>query len=148
MSRPLWKDRDRIVSSLAASDTHRAEELAAYIDRALADAARRAQDGPRSARAYSVGVEAGIRRAIGQLPAGSRTLGRWNLTGQVMSWIEMKGPGFFGLRRVPDVRVVRRVLSQMIEERGRKMGIAESQCLGGPAHTPNTGGTPSPTTQT
>lgn len=84
------------------------------FDRQATHAIKRAENGPRNAQTYGVEVvEAGIRKAIGTLPAN----GVRATAAVVTAWIEEKGPAFFGLRRKPDVEKVRAVIKQMERER-------------------------------
>lgn len=110
---PLWVDREAIWSTAAGSTTHRAGEVAELLLRTLANAERTALRGPQNARSYSARVRAGIRRAVGPLPAHGRVKPE-----AVLSWIAEKGPEFFGLQREPDIEIVRDEIKQMEAERG------------------------------
>jgi hypothetical protein len=91
--------------------------LADFLERQAANAARRAENGPRNARIYAERVERGIRQAIGQLPAESHRLTSSLLIDEVLSWITVNEPEEFGLERLPDPEGVGRVLKKMHAER-------------------------------
>jgi len=122
-SRARTRDQDSILAEL---EQHRAA------------AARKAENARRSARLRALRVRQGIRRAVGYLPAQSRALGVWNLTSQVLDWISIKGPEFFGLERLPCRRTVCSEIKAM--EREKDVHDAAS-CIGHTVRQPDALGT-------
>jgi hypothetical protein len=106
-----------------------APALAAFVKQTFRDQRRRAMNGRRNALTYSAAVEAGIRRAIGTLPPIAWTLGASNIAMQVQQWIERQGPAEFGLRRIPDIEIIRRVVCKVLEE--QKNADSESLSVDG-----------------
>jgi hypothetical protein len=107
--KPLHSDRRLIVATLRGSSTHRAQEVADLVDRFLQHTEKRAVRGPENAKLYASKVEAGIRAAVGTLPARGVKV----RPGDVLDAIAWRGPEFFGLRRIPDLRSVERVIGEM-----------------------------------
>jgi hypothetical protein len=105
----LHSDRRLIVATLRGSSTHRAQEVADLVDRALLHSEKRARRGPENAKLYASKVEAGIRAAVGTMPARGVKI-RPN---DVLDAIAWRGPEFFGLRRIPALATVERVVAQM-----------------------------------
>lgn len=105
----LYDDRRLIVATLRGSSTHRAQEVAALVEKALQHAEKRARRGPANAKAYSSKVEAGIRAAVGTMPANGVRI-RPNDVLEAIAW---RGPEFFGLRRIPALPTVERVVAEM-----------------------------------
>lgn len=120
MAAPLYADRHPILEAIrTGSPVPRADDVADLLERTLAVAERKAQNGPTNARNYSAKVEAGIASAIGWLAPGVLPANAIALrTQQVLDRIARTGPEAFGLRKMPDIETVRRVI--------RKMRVAES----------------------
>lgn len=88
-------------------------EWTAWFERNAADADGRAANGPRNAQTYSAKVRAGIRLAIGSLPANGVRLPAQ----AVLNRIARAGPEAFGLRRIPDEGTTLSVIREMEQER-------------------------------
>ncbi len=121
MSAPLWEDNELRLYVLTCSrvrGVHRAEEYRAFLERALADAKRRAQLAPCNAQAYSARVQEGIRKALGDPPAGEVTSAAWKAWKRKMPKIVVgrieRDHEAFGLARAPGPKAVRAVI-RMIE---------------------------------
>lgn len=84
-----------------------------WFNRKAADADRRAVQARQNAERYAAEVDAGIRRAVGSVPANGVRV----TAAMVLTWIDEKGPAFFGLRRRPDIEKVRAVIVAMESQR-------------------------------
>lgn len=94
MSAPFKADPAAVFASIAGSTAERDfPGLAAHVAAAMAAA---------PSTDYSAMVRAGIRQAAAAVPPSmSRS------ASVVQRHIEIKGPEFYGLRRVPDIEVIR-----------------------------------------
>lgn len=106
---PLHAERRLIVATLRGSSTHRAQEVAELVERTLLHTEKRARSATENIRGYSARVEAGIRKAIGAQPANGVKV----RPADVLDAIAWRGPEFFGLRKIPDLKTVKRVLCEM-----------------------------------
>lgn len=115
-----------------------------FIKDALARRHRQAQCGRLSAMLNKQRKELAVRQAIGVLSPAARALGQRNLTNQVMRWMARQGAAFWGLKRVPDERLIRRVVTAVLTEEAQKeahndsfeheAGTQDLGELGGPNH--------------
>jgi hypothetical protein len=106
----LYADRDLIVSTVADSTAHRAQEAAAYLRRHFAADAKKAETAHKGPQAYSRAVRRGITAAVMQV---RRLLHDPGCAEVVRKRIELAGPAEFGLHRVPSIKTIRAVLDAL-----------------------------------
>lgn len=94
--------------------------MRAFLQDALRVSPERTAAAVRVSQERSQKIEAGIRLAVGAAPLSQR-----GLAGMVQRRIERRGPEEYGLRAVPCLRVIRRVLSAMkADQAARNMCIS------------------------